>query len=333
MTPRRCGGRIAAVLAPLALAFCLAPALALDCGRAKAKFDKAICADPVALTADSEMTRAFEALRAAADPRQRAESLKAQVRWVATRDGVCRDSQDAALAACLTDESRRRTLYLRAAPAAGPGAPGRLAPFFRIEKGGKGHTDIQIEAYEFIAPADDAQRAFNAAVDTLTRDIPQPDKDAPKDRWRYELGMTIAYASPRLLSAHAVTASDLGGAHPNVSSANVNIDVAAGREARFDGLLDGDGAQKIFAACAQQVEEQKQESEGADVAIPADVLKSLREAVVRATGDLRHWSFGADKARVDYDAEVVGSRSEGAFDCTIPYATLRPLAKAGFPLP
>jgi hypothetical protein len=48
---------------------------------------------------------------------------------------------------------------------------------------------------------------------------------------------------------------------------------------------------------------------------------------------LRAWSFAPDKATVTYDPYAVGAYAEGLYSCEIPYATLKPLAKPGFPLP
>jgi len=34
-----------------------------------------------------------------------------------------------------------------------------------------------------------------------------------------------------------------------------------------------------------------------------------------------------------YDPYAVGAYAEGAFSCSVPYVTLRPLARSDFPLP
>jgi hypothetical protein len=65
---------------------------------------------------------------------------------------------------------------------------------------------------------------------------------------------------------------------------------------------------------------------------PAD-LKSLTHDLEETTRKLDTWSFGADKATIDYDPYAVGAYAEGAYDCEIPYATLRAWVKPGFPLP
>jgi hypothetical protein len=107
--------------------------------------------------------------------------------------------------------------------AAGPGYSGKLVPFFRMEKGGKGKTDVNVEAFRFAAPASRAERAFNAAVDKSLGGR-QPEAGDDSNTCAFGLTMTLAYASPHLLSAHAEVYADLGGAHPSSYSFDINID-------------------------------------------------------------------------------------------------------------
>jgi uncharacterized protein YecT (DUF1311 family) len=319
----------------LAFACALAgPAHALNCKSASTKAETAICGDPAALAADTDMTKAYSALHASIDAKQRTALLKAQVQWLSNRDGACFEKEKTALASCLAEESNERRLFLSGGALAGPGYQGRLAPVFRIEPGGKGRTDVDIEVLKFLAPASAAERAFNAEVDKLSSDVIQPDKDdSQRDDYAYSWHMRLKYASPRLLSAHADGYSSTGGAHPNSYSHDINIDIGAGREAAFDSLLDPANAQKIFTLCFDQVIADRKSREGADGDLDAEGLKALRKDVATATGALNTWSFGADAADVSYDPYAVGSYVEGDFTCKIPYATLRPLAKSGFPLP
>ncbi|MGA2484571.1 MAG: lysozyme inhibitor LprI family protein [Roseiarcus sp.] len=314
-------------------ALAASPAMALDCQRAATPSEKAICADPIALAADSDLGKAFDALRASLDPKGRTQLVAAQVAWLGLRDSNCADEKGPALGACLARETRARVAFLAGAPEAGPGAPGRLAPVFRMQKGGKGRTDVDVQLLKFVDAATPAERAFNAAVDRLTNDLENPGKDDPlADQWSYMWSMRMAYASPRLISAHADGDSFMGGAHPNSYSVNVNIDGARGREATFADMLDKPAADKIFALCLKQVRDQKSAREGSaddDSGAP----KTLAESVAEATADLKAWSFGADAATVSYDPYAVGAYVEGAFSCSVPYATLRPSARADFPLP
>jgi uncharacterized protein YecT (DUF1311 family) len=320
----------------LAGAFCAiaAPALALDCKAAASKAEKAICADPAALAADAEMSKAYGALHGSLDAKQHAALLKSQVQWITERDGACFEKKGAELSSCLAGESNARRLFLSGGASAGPGYPGKLVPVFRIEAGGKGRTDVDIEVLKFPAPANEAERAFNTGVDKLSGDVIQPDKeDSQRDDYAYSWKMRLVYASPRLHSAHADGYSSTGGAHPNSYSHDINIDVAAGREATFDSLLDKAGAEKIFALCFDQVVADRKAREGADGDLDAEGMKTLRKDIATATGALNTWRFGAEAADVSYDPYAVGSYVEGDFTCKIPYATLRPLAKPGFPLP
>ena len=187
---------------------------------------------------------------------------------------------------------------------------------------------------KFAAPANAGERAFNAAVDKLIGDVVQPDgQDSQRDDYAYSWKLRLVYASPRLISAHADGYSSTGGAHPNSYSRDINIDLAAGREATFESLVDKGGAEKIFALCFDQVIADRKNREGADGDLDAEGLKTLRKDIATATGRLNTWRFGADAADVTYDPYAVASYVEGEFACKIPYATLRPLAKPGFPLP
>jgi uncharacterized protein YecT (DUF1311 family) len=323
-----------AALALAVLAGLPASAAAFDCKKAATPSEKAICADPAALAADAAMSATFQALLKGAPASQRPQIAGAQARWLSTRDGNCTDSKGPELGACLARESDRRRTFLAGQPEAGPGAPGRIAPWFRYEKGGKGHAEVDLELLKFVDPQSDAQRTFNTAVEKLTGDIMQPEKDDPNPgSYAYDWAMRLTWASPRFISAHLSGYWDGGGAHPNTQTANVNVDFATGREARFDDAFAPESAAKIFAFCLQSVRKQKQERLGADAPNTAADLASLTHDVQEATRSLGAWSFEADKATIDYDPYAVGSYAEGPYVCEIPYAMLRGLIKPGFPLP
>ena len=114
---------------------------------------------------------------------------------------------------------------------------------------------------------------------------------------------------------------------------NINIDGATGSEAKFANLLDKKPAKNIFKLCVAQVLQQKKENQGADTDVSADALQALEQTITDVSGDLALWSFNADNAVITYSADVVASHAEGVFECTIPYVTLRKLAKTSFPLP
>jgi uncharacterized protein YecT (DUF1311 family) len=307
---------------------------AFDCQKAATPAEKAICADPTARGADAAMAAAFAKLIAEAAPTARPAMIAAQTQWIAARDGACADAKGAALAVCLTEQSLRRRAYLAAEPEAGPGAPGRLAPWFRYEKGGQGRAGVLMQLLRYPSPATPAERASDAAVDKLAGGVEQPEKDDPgADHFEFDRTMRLTYASPRFVSAWLDGYQDNGGAHPNTFSGGVNIDIEQGREANFGDLLDAAGARAIFALCLKSVVAQKRTRLDDDAPLSAEDMKQLIKNIAETTGKLSTWSFGVDKATVTYDAYAVGAYVEGAYTCEIPYATLKPLARPSFPLP
>ena len=202
----------------VALGAAASPAAAFACDKAASPSEIAICADPAARAADDAMAQAFAALVAAAAPSAKEAIVAAQARWLKDRDFACGERKG--LAACLAEESARRRAFLAAEPEAGPGAPGRLAPWFRYEKGAPGKAAVLVQLLRYPSPATPAERAFDSAVDQLAGGIEEPEKDDPAaDRYEYDRSMRLTFASPRLISAHIDGFNDTGGAHPITFSA------------------------------------------------------------------------------------------------------------------
>jgi uncharacterized protein YecT (DUF1311 family) len=306
------------------------PAQAFDCAKASTKAEKAICADPAARAADDELSKAFAAAISVMSPSDKTAAVTAQVKWIAMRDGACTDLLGSKYSACLATQSMSRRAFLAAEPEAGPGAPGRLEPTFRQAKGDKRKAALDLQLLKYPSPATPAERAFNAAVDRAVGPLDEPDNDDPGiTQWEYERTMRLPFASPRLISAHLEAYSATGGAHPNSYTADINVLIEEGREAKLADLLDDKAAQKVFAFCLKSVRKDKKDRMGADFTPEEDLPKTVAEA----TAKLETWGFGANSARVSYDPYAVGSYAEGAYDCVIPYSTLKPLARPSFPLP
>jgi len=308
------------------------PAEAFDCHKAATSAEKAICADPAARAADAAMADAFRKRFASESASAKRTLIAAQGRWLQQRDRDCMDAKP--LGACLAEESARRRAFLAAEPEAGPGAPGRLAPVFRIESGSKTKADIDLQLLKYPAPATPTERAFNAAVDGLVGPLDEPGPDEPNPGgYAHDRLMRLVYASSKLVSAHLSGYEDVGGAHPNSFSGNVNILAAEGREANFADLLDPRGAKAVFALCLKQVIAAKRARMGADAPVGPDFINELTKEVAGATAKLDAWSFTPVAVTVAYDPYAVGPYVEGAYECVIPYTTLKPLAKPDFPLP
>lgn len=320
----------------LALTLCAlgSPAQAFDCAKATSRFEKAICGDARARDADAAMGKAFSDLTSGADAKARAAATGAQIAWIRDRDSLCSQDKGAALAACLAQASDLRRAFLAGSPEQGPGAPSRIVPWFRFEKGGPGKAAVDMELLKFADPKSPGERAFNAGAAKFLEDITEPEKDDPAgDHYAFDNRMRLVYASPKLVSAQASGYADSGGAHPNSNVANINLDVAAGRLLKFDDAFDAKAARKVDAICLEQVKAQKKERMGDDAPLAPDDLKELGKSIADSTGDLGAWSFEATKAEVTYNPYAVGSYAEGAYGCELGYDALRPLLKPGFPLP
>ena len=126
--------------------------------------------------------------------------------------------------------------------------------------------------------------------------------------------------------------SDSGGAHPNSYIAHINVDLSAGRLLTFADLADARAVKAINAKCVELVKAQRKEKMGGDTQ-DDPFTEDMAANVAKSTDDLSAWGFGADAATVDYSPYSVGSYAEGYYDCKLPYAFLRPLVKASFPLP
>jgi len=327
-------GALKTTLASLALLAFTAEARAFDCAKASGKFEKAICADASARSADDALNKSFAELLAASDPKMRKAIASSEVAWLQDRDNACADAAAAGLGSCLARESDRRRAFLTGQPEQGPGAPGKIAPWFRFEKGGKGKAAVDMELLKFADPKSPGERAFNAAADKLLEDISEPEKDDPAaDRYAFSTRMRLVYASPKLVSAQAESYQDSGGAHPNSGIVNINLDVAAGRLLKFDDAFDGKSAEKIFATCLEQIKRAKKERIGDDAPLSSEDLVDLAKTVKESTGDLAAWSFGATEATVTYNPYAVGAYAEGSYECTLAYSALKPLVRPAFPLP
>lgn len=320
--------RTSAVLAISALAVVASKAQAFDCAKASNRFEKAICSNAAARAADERMSKAFSDLAASADAKTRSGITASQIAWLSQRNGACADSKANDLSGCLARESDRRQAFLTGAPEQGPGAPDRIVPWFQFEKGGKERAAIDMELLTFADPKSPGELAFNGAVKKLLDDILQPEKgDFGSDHYAFTTRMRLVYASPKLVSAQADGYADSGGAHPNSSISNINLDVGAGRLAQFNDVFDAKSADKVFAICVDQVRAAKKRRGGADEL--SDLIKNVREA----TSDLAAWSFESAQAVVTYDPYAVGTYAEGYYECKIGYDKLRPFVKPNFPLP
>jgi uncharacterized protein YecT (DUF1311 family) len=325
-----------ALSAALAIAFACGfalPAAALDCSKAKAPDEKALCADPQALAADDAMVKAYQALSASSSEAERKMLQQAQRAWIKSRADACMGHAGAELGQCLREKTDGRRRYLLGMPEAGPGSGGKLVPVTIQRLARKGAFELDINVLRFAPATTPAERLFNAAVDKLLKDAPNEVVDYQQGlTYSYDLHLTVTYASPQFISAHVIDYLFGGGAHGNGSTTNINIDVAKGSILSFGDVFAKNGESKILAECTRQILAQKTERlEGEKIG--GEELEKLRSDVEEGLKRFDKWSFAPGKANVAYDTYSVGSHAEGPYECEFRTQFLQPLVKAGFALP
>lgn len=319
--------------APLLIATLASPAFALDCNKARAPIDKAICASPEAGAADDAMSKAYQSLAAGAAESDKKMLLEQQRTWLKTRTDQCTGT-DVSVVACVIEETKKRTAYLSATPLSGPGVAGKLMPVIIATPPRKGTTQIDVGILKFAAPRTAGERLFNKEVDKLLKDMPAgKNDDFGSDMiYSFDVSMVLAYAAPGFVSARAETYMFSGGAHGNDGVTNINVDLERAKVLDFDDVFATGAKPKLEAACLAQVETEKH-ARLPDDTIEVDAEKELRSAIASGLGDLAQWSFATGEANVTYDAYALGSYAEGAYSCSFKSDFLRPLAQPGFAIP
>lgn len=309
-------------------------AAALDCANAKTPQDRALCADPSAKAADAAMTKAYEALSARLTNSAKDQLLQSQRTWLKSRTYLCPD-KGKKLAICLTTINFERQRFLEGLPETGPGSGGVLKPIFIEAAGRKGYYATDVTALKYAPPTSAGERLFNAEVDKLLKQVPSGKNDDAA-RWgmtySFILHMEVAYASPKLISAHIFSYQFAGGAHGNSGKSNINIDAAKGKLLTFADVFADGAKPKIDAECLQQILKTKK-TRASDEPIVGEQLTQLKTAIDEGLSKLDSWSFSTSGATVDYDPYALGAYVEGFYSCKFTPAFLRPLVKAGFVVP
>ena len=308
-----------------------APVIALDCAKATAPVEKAICGDPAAAAADEAMTKAYNALAATLSPQHMAALVTSQRRWLKRRADICLAREDEGVASCLVDETKRRRAFLAGEPLSGPGAAQKFRPVLIQHVGKPYQYDLDVNAQEFADPALPGEKLFNAKVDKLLEDVPKIDQTGFRQDmvYSYILDVSASFGSPKFVSGHIELYDFSGGAHGNSSTANFAIDLSSGKELSFADLFEPSAKQQLVDQCLAQIRRQKQEKMPED---PFGVVseKEQKAEIEKSVGDLSRWSFSADKAEVAFDPYALGAYVEGSYACDFPAALLRPFLKVDY---
>jgi uncharacterized protein YecT (DUF1311 family) len=310
-------------------------AAAFDCGKAKSVVEKAICADPVLKAADDAMSKAYTELRASLSEKDRKPLGVSQRKWLASRDNECSGEEGDALANCIRERTDARRHLLLGEPESGPGAPSRLIPIFIQQEGSRKQYDVDYTLMKFATPSSPGEKAFNAEVDKIAEEAPTGpyEGEIPSEmQFSSFADMTIAYASPRLISASVGTWSYDGGAHGNGGVSNINIDIVSGRALAVETIFEEAGLATLREDCTKQIAAQKTEKLGQPFK-PEDDGNYSAETIAEHMATLDRWTFREDKATVTFDPYSIGSFAEGSYTCDFPMSRIRAAAKSGAPLP
>jgi uncharacterized protein YecT (DUF1311 family) len=310
-------------------------AAAFNCQAASTRQEKAICADPAAKSADERMTEAFTALRSQmTSEADRDAVLTDQRHWITARNDSCSyDAQSKALAGpalsvCLARQSELRRLFLSGMPADGPGLSGSIRPFFRKGKGNNKGDNRVISGLRFASPQSAGELAFNRAVDAELKNVNV--SDGSDGDTTDDFSMTLAYASPQLVSAHVVI-SYPSSAHPVDYHADINVDLAAGRMLTFDSVFRREAVETILAQCRPQLDDLIGEAAKSDLSDNderAAILKDREKLVRSSVADMTRWSLGVKQMTLTID----DAQTRVSSACRLDTARLKPLMQAGFSL-
>lgn len=314
-----------------ALVFSVVPAFALDCARAKAPVEQAICGDPAAEAADAAMTKAYDGLALKLPPPEKAALLISQRRWLKRRADICLSREGEGVASCLKDETEARRAFLAGEPLSGPDPAETFVPVLIQHVGKPNQYDLDVTALKFADPKLPGEKLFNAKVDALLKDVPKIDQSDIRQNmvYSYILDVSAPFASVKFAFGHVELYDFSGGAHGNSSTSNFAVDLQSGKELSFSDLFEPAAQQKFVASCLEQIKQQKHEKMPDN---PYGVISAeeQKKTIEKSVSDLTRWSFSAEKAEVTFDPYALGAYVEGSYACDFPAALLRPYLKLDY---
>jgi len=301
---------------------------AADCNRARSVAERAICVDPRLAAADSEMAKAYSALRALLPTAQRAALLDSQREWIAQRDGACPD-QGSQLTQCLLEQTQARRRFLAGeGPNDAVGAP-RLLPAFQREEAA--HYQISIQYPQIPSSAGAIAASFNkesrkiafgtgpGGAASFRNNEPLPNSETKNF---YDASYEIRYLDAHLASVVFAIATYEGGAHPNGANIGLLFDFDQDRPLRLADFL-ANPEEAIRAIAARCEREARQEDWG--------IFENADFAAV--VSEISAWSAGRDGVAILFNPYSVAPYVAGPHECRIPYTELAHWLKPGGPLP
>ncbi|WP_158596009.1 lysozyme inhibitor LprI family protein [Oleomonas cavernae] len=306
-------------------------ACAADCAPAATLVDRAICADPQARKAEEELDRAYAALAGRLGETQRAALQGDQAVWLERRQRCTNYREDTEIVddVCVVRETGERIRLLRGEPEfSGPDAP-RFLPVFYYRKAPEVLISMAWPNADGpgMAPFNELLNKSTAEMKVLPGvvDGPYSLDEVPAlemvERYR------IQHASARLISVIFSGYEDTGGAHAFGSYYSVNYLPVEGRPLCLDDVVDPEALARLVPICrADILAERERRGDGPWEAEPAVRDGFISGAIIEIGG----WSFDRDGAVIRYNYDSYG---RDGYDCRIPWAELKAVAKMNAPLP
>ena len=301
-------------------------ALAFDCGKAKTATEKAICSNDALKKLDDDLQGAWNDLAGKLGAGELKSLRTSQRAWLKQRDERCGYGSETEKVDCLTRMIGERYALLAGTPGSGPGPSSPMEPFFIIKEGSKRTYSIDITGLRFTEPKSKGEVAFNEAIEALINEAPvneEVDFDPPG--LEYQQSMQITYAGPALISALLPVYRYDGGAHPNHYTTSINVSSSDG-VLSFADVFDPGKTAALAQLCYETLGRP-----GGDRLSKADKQDQLFEntpkSLETAVGDLSFWTFDTGGATVHFAPYAIAAYVMGDFECRLPMAVLRELAK------
>lgn len=303
---------------------------AVDCAVAVQVVDRAICDDSDMIRDEENLDRAYGDLLDGLGEGQWIALQGDQSVWL-DRRRRCLDYSQGRVAdrACIQRETGDRIRLFRGEPEfSGPHAP-RFRPAFYYRKAPEALISMVWPQAEGAGMA-----PFNALLNQSMVDMkvlpgvvggPFGLDEVPFlikiERYR------IQYASAKLISIIFDGYEDIGGAHPFGSSYSLNYLPERARPLALDDVVDSEALARLLPVCrADILAERERRGDG-----PWKLEPVVRDGFISgAIINIGNWSFDRDGVIIEYTDYSDGERS---YDCQIPWAELKAVAKRNAPLP
>jgi len=347
----------------------MAHAASFDCAKATKAQEKAICASPVLSAADDKMAAAYQDMLRAATFEMKPWVLDEQREWVRGMEGACKAGDAGkSLDACLLVYEEKRTKALRHMVLHAGGATfiwhsiKRTAPddaeTLELERGsGVDHGTLNASwpqaANASWPQAANASRpqaaeegaewlAWNKAIEGAALAMADPNAKQPPAKWAdispagidIDLNASVGQVGPELVTAAiGIEWYGHGAAHPNHNSIQFNWMLKEKRELKPSDVFQSESGWSAFlqARCDAYLHK-KLDADGASYQSfmqPGEMVKTVREIVENP----ENWQLDAQGITIPFQPYAVACYACTPDPMTVPWADLKPMMKAGFPVP